>query len=172
MAVDNFRRQQVFAGAVTVSGTTPLLVSNLDVLQGVFALMRVLVRVTTSVTVAPAGILVDWREDPGTGAFTNIASFEVPIATADAYIEHNVERSPNTTAEAHTSQPTDSVGFLIGSQLRNLAAGLPQVGPGGEIQIISDGLATAGAADFWLDILRLPVAGTLPSTIVTRAVAT
>lgn len=174
---DIFKRQSVFYGAIAdLSGTTPTDSVDDDILATPFILRRVLARVTTGITVTPTVITVQWRPTPGTGTFTTLATFTLPVAAANAYFEFNTERQDNTNTEVETAyenptgdQPPDASPYLIGEQRRDSADGVTLVGPGGELRVVGDGAATAGAADFWLEIETRATAGVLPNTNVLPA---
>lgn len=169
---DIFKRQSVFYGAIAdLSGTTPTDSVDDDILAKPFVLRRVLARVTTGITVSPTVITVQWRPTPGTGTFTTLATFTLPVAAANAYFEFNVEREDHTATETSgfPGQPSDASAYLIGEQRRDTADGVTLVGPGGELRIVGDGAASAGAADFWLEVETRATAGELPNTNVQPA---
>lgn len=157
---DIFKRQSVDLGAIAdVSGTNAATSEVADVLATPFVVRRVFVNVTTAVTTPAGALTLQWRPTPGTGTWTSIAVLTLPIAAENSQIQYNLETGDNTTTELIASydntsgdQPSGAASYLIGSQRRDLADGTTVVGPGGEIQLLSDGNAGAGAIRAWVEV--------------------
>lgn len=157
---DIFNRQSVDMGAISdVSGANAALTEVADILMTPFVVRRVLINVTTAITTPAGTAAVQWRPTPGTGTFTTIATIVLPIAAENTVLAYNLEEGTLTTTEAITAydnsagdQPSDASGYIIGTQQRDSADGVTVVGPGGDLQLLSDGVAGAGAIRVWFEV--------------------
>lgn len=155
--VDIHKRNSMYVGSITVSGANTATTEVEPGLATPFAVRRVFMNVTTAVTGGAAEITVKWRPTPGSGAYTTLANFDIPVSAENTQLEFNVERQSNTTTTAYTGYANSSgdqpgTGYRLGSNVLNTADGLTVVGPGGELAVTSDGNPDAGVVGFWVEV--------------------
>ena len=151
-------RQVAFLGEVTVSGTTALEAATNPILTSPFVIQRVVARVTTATTVAASEMTLTWRPTPGsaTGAIT-LGTFSVPVAAIQSILAWDFMKSDGSETVVGAAGALGGYGY--GGSKRFEGADLNIAGPGGALHLVSDGGATAGALDFFIEALTLPFSG-------------